>query len=251
MVVNPLSALARNSELCRKMKIAVCWIFASFVQVIVQIFVDRIKYSPQYPMIGNYCATQWSKSSLAVLWIENIVLFLLEYIVPLAVLVYTSVKITQHLKHQERSFINSAMGSNSHEIKRLENRKKRSFRTLTTVVAGFFICKTPFSVMWISLQFKSPLFWNRYYFQIAILFGALNPFLNCVLYSFLSEEFRRHFSLTFLNIGRLWHRLSFTCKFNGQMSRKPLIKSDAQTESAKFYGSFFIQGSENADVHVS
>ena len=82
VVVNPLSALARNSELCRKMKIAVCWIFASFVQVIVQIFVDRIKYSPQYPMIGKYCATQWSKSSLAVLWIENIVLFLLEYIVP-------------------------------------------------------------------------------------------------------------------------------------------------------------------------
>ena len=249
VVVNPLSALARDSKLRTKIKIAACWILSFLAEFLVQTFLDKIKYSRQNPTIGNHCTIQWP--NLIVSQTGNVVLFLLQYIVPLAVLVYTSVRITQHLRHQERAFINDAMGSNSHEIKRLENRKKRSLRTLTMVVAAFFVCQTPSHVMWISLQLKSSVFWNTYYFQMALLLATFNSFLNCVLYSFMSDEFRTHFSLTFPNISRLWHRLSFTCKFNGQMSRKPLIKSDAQKESAKFYGSFFSQCSENPDARVS
>ena len=231
VVMNPIRERARVSKRNTKIKIVLAWILA-FLVIFPPVFRDTT-YSRHHPTIGNYCT--FRGSNLVFAWIRNVGVFVANYIVPLAVLLYTSVCIGQHLKRLEQSFNNSSIGPNKHEGRSLAVPKKRTLKILVMVVAAFITCWTPNRVMFFSFQFDSSL-WNRCYFQIGVLLGFSNSFLNCVLYAFVSDEFSRHFSLTFPNVAKLWDRLSLTCKCKKNVSGEPLIESNAQTKSVTTYG---------------
>ena len=113
-------------------------------------------------------------------------------------------------------------------LKQLDCRKKRTFRILLMILVAFCICWTPDNVLYFCFQFSGmdSSMWNKDYFQVAVLLGFSNSFINCVLYAFICDEFRGHFSTTFPITLRSLNCLVLTCKGKKNVRRKPLIKSD-------------------------
>ena len=221
VVVNPLSSRATESKHSTNTKIGIAWILAFLVQFPPN-FVYT-KYSYDHPTIGNHCTAPW-ESNLAFGRIVFVVVFLMDFLLPLFVLVYTSMSIRRHLNSQGKAFANKVMGLHKHKGRRFDSRKTRTSRMLSMVVAAFCICWTPHWIMCFSLQFANSIFWNKAYFQIGLLLGISNSVVNCVLYALLSDEFRRQFYATFPNITRLLNRLSLTNKNEKTGLIEPLVK---------------------------
>ena len=240
VVANPISARAEVSTLKTKIKITLAWILAFLV--IVPRF-PGIEYSRYHPAVGNYCTFHWP--NLVFSQVLYVIVFLLNYIMPLIVLVYTSTRIRQHLTHQDRALNENMIGSNQKEcIKKLDSRNRRSLRILLLVVVAFCICWTPHRVMYFIFQFLGgdSSMWNKGYFQIGVLLGLSNSFVNCILYAFMSDEFKMHFCTTFPSIVRLFNSLSLECKCKNIMSRRLLTMSDVQRRPDTGYGAIYNDG---------
>ena len=239
LIVNPTTERANVAKLSHytltKIKIAVAWILPFLGNL--PAFVYN-KYSADHPDTGNFCAIEpdWPNVVIYVK-VVHVVVYLMYYPVPLFVLVFTTLRIRQQFRHLEKALLSQEaveIGPNEQEFRRLvlQRQKKRTLLTLSMVAVAFSICWAPcwVSVMLELLQYHfSRISFNGNLFQVGLLLEFLNLFMNCVLYAYLSDEFRRHFCLTFPKTARFLKSFRLKCKCKKGMVKTPLISSYSDT----------------------
>ena len=244
LITNPSATRTKGSKSSQRTKfmIASAWIFPFLISFPPNVVYKT--YSTDRPTIGNHCAYKSKRSNDMVYRIMSRVLaLLLFYLVPLFVLVYSSLRIKKSLDHLKRAFEDQDMRSNRLEARmllNLESQRKTTLLTLLLLVGAFAVFWTPFWIMHFSLVFDNSIV-NKEYFQTCALLAFSNSFVDCVLYAFLSGEFRKHFCLTFPNAARLLKFLGFACnriksyKIK-KRSKTPLTTSYDQARGNARYG---------------
>ena len=234
VIARPLSARALTSTFCTKTKIAFAWILA-FLVISPRFFGLRYRPRDMKASVGNYCIYEWP--SLALDRTLYVFVFIMNYIVPLFTLIYTSFRIRKHLQSQENAIMcmaslnsytrNTDEDMNKKRYSTVVRGRKRTERTLLLVVLAFFICWTPHRIMYFIFQFSggNSFVWNTPGFQIGILLGFSNSFVNCVLYAFQCEKFRKQFAITFPSAGKLFNLpLKHTRNLGTQTLREALLQ---------------------------
>ncbi|ELU06228.1 hypothetical protein CAPTEDRAFT_23754, partial [Capitella teleta] len=129
-----------------------------------------------------------------------IFLFLMMYIVPSIIIMYTCVHMTICLLRP----VETEDGGNS--LRRLEENKRKVARMIIIVAGAFLVSWTPFYLVNIISQNQSDSFLRRSNFLLTMLsthlFGFLNSCANPFIYCFLSEKFRTSFRNILLNFVR-------------------------------------------------
>ena len=235
VVINP--SQAQVFKLTTKIKIAVAWIFPFLLYL--PIYPTYITYSPDHPELGNYCGEPVNQHSTITYSVLSGLILIFGYILPLFVLVYCFLRIGKQLKLHEKALVDNMVVTDTDVRERLKTRTRRTLLTLWIVVSVFLICWTPAGVLYFSQLFGSSGLYrfNSEPYQAARLMGFSNSFINCLVYASLSEEFRKHFCLTFPAVACVLKSLFSMCRHKKMRERALLIKSDGRRNSHTDYDS--------------
>ena len=152
-----------------------------------------IYYNEKNATAGNFCSYSGSKElSLGF----HIASFIVEYTVPLLVILISFIQIKRRLIKMEQD-MKHALGIDAATFKtkwkQLTDRSKTTIKTMTVVVVAFFVCITPNQIAYLLFQFVPELPMNSFPFQVTVLLRFSNSCLNPLLYSYRSQHFRKNF----------------------------------------------------------
>ena len=147
-----------------------------------------MSYDKENNMVGNFCKYNYSETESIYIYF---VVFILDTVIPAAIMVYCYYQINSCLK-QNNALLKSSSGSWG-QNKRILGSKYKTMRTLTIVTIVFFVCIVPNHLLYIlSLTGVKGLRWNSAISQVGVLIRFSNSCINPVIYSLKSQEFNRH-----------------------------------------------------------
>ena len=162
-----------------------------------------LRYTPEKPMVGNHCSYRYT-------FIESIVIycvaFSIDTIIPIVVLITCFAHISQSFKRTSK-LLTKSVQQQSQQQQQPNNKipndaifkqKLKSISTMRLVVIAFFLCILPNHVLYLaSLAGVGGLGWNTEICQVGVLIRFTNSCVNPLLYSFMSQKFRKNFKSTF------------------------------------------------------
>ena len=198
-ILYPFSTLRRRKWWVTPLNLAIVFLISFLIEIP---WVLGLHYDEDNPTIGKFCASKYSK---AVNITVSVVIFVIQYTIPLLVFSITWKQInsrfqimTGALKAESKNEKQNRGGlenpSKFHLRKQL-NRRWRTVRAMTMVFIGFFVCITPNEVLYaLSRLVTSPgISFNSFPYQLSIMLKISNCCINPILYSFYSPTFRQNF----------------------------------------------------------
>lgn len=200
-ILNPLSTLHGSSLIVN------CFIVLGIILLafIVQLpTVIGIKYSNSHPTVRNFCVYEYK-------WLEVVLIyvfvFFFETILPVVVMVTSLRQVRQKLLATDDLLKMSMYAYRDDQLykekkKIIMSKKIRTIETMKLVVLAYFFCIVPNSVFYMLFQFANvrTLTWNSIGYQLVVLLRFSNSCVNPILYSFHSNEFRKHFRQVFNSV---------------------------------------------------
>lgn len=174
---------------------------AMMTGLIVQIPVlAGIEYAGENATIGNYCGYKWKDERTTIAIYLSSLTF--QYLVPAAIFVFNFLRIRKCLTTLDEVLRHQS--ANQGAVKQ----KRRTIKTVLIVVIAFFICWTPNTVMFFVFQYTgaSLLAANSDVFEVSVVLAFSSAWINPILYSFRSSEFRKHCKHLFSRIFRFIFR---------------------------------------------
>ena len=193
-IISPLVSRADYSLTFTRLSIAAAWCIPVLIAFYNSVLL--LEHAPKNPTIGQYCKARRVTNLTGSMVIYSTV-FIGNYLIPLLILLHTSVRIWRHLLNEKPLRLRMITSGSSNQ-ERIMKERKRIYRTLFLVVLSFFISWTPYRVSMFLAVYQSEKYqWNSATFQAFVLMGFSSSFINCFLYSFQSTEFRKHFHEVF------------------------------------------------------
>ena len=154
-----------------------------------------VKYR-ELPTGGKWCGPTWP--SLLLLQVYVVILTLLSYVLPLAIISWTYLAISRKLKQSSsflRNFKRNQETSSQTKLEALRLRQnKRAKRILTPIVVVFGVTMLPMTIIRLIFISWPALTLQKYYENLMFtvtFFIILNSSVNPVIYSIVSSQFRR------------------------------------------------------------
>lgn len=154
-----------------------------------------VKYR-ELPTGGKWCGPTWP--SLLLLQVYVVILTLLSYVLPLAIISWTYLAISRKLKQSSsflRNFKRNQETSSQTKLEALRLRQnKRAKRILTPIVVVFGVTMLPMTIIRLIFISWPALTLQKYYGNLMFtvtFFIILNSSVNPVIYSIVSSQFRR------------------------------------------------------------
>lgn len=168
---------------------------------------------PLYPLMryhdSGLCQVDWPKTSgkHVMLYAYQLALFIVWYVLPLAVVAFTYLKIKERVR-DSNAFRNSMALENSHEKippreKRIWRRSYKTRRILSPLVILFAVTMFPLNAFRLFILFNPDFRGNKYYnlvFAQVGLFVVINSSANPLVYYITSKEFKEAFKSILINL---------------------------------------------------
>ena len=183
--------LARTRIVSAKTAIAItgALILGLLVQIPVMIGVE---YTKENATIGNYCTYRWkSKSTTTLVYILSLTF---QYVIPAAIFVVNFIRIRKCLVNLDDILKRQTGYNKGNQNTAAIRRKRKTIKTVFIIVLAFFICWTPNTIMFFVFQYAgvSSLPANSVTFEVSVILAFSSAWVNPMLYSFQSKEFRKH-----------------------------------------------------------
>ena len=194
VITKPLSVLDDEEELTiKKMLPITLAILISLALGLPTVF--GLEYTPSKPMVGNHCTYRYTFIQSIVIYC---VVFSIDTIIPVAILVTCFRQISQSFKKTSTLLTNSTSNKPNIGNDAIFKQKQKSIATMQLVVVAFFMCILPNHILYLmSLGGVEGLAWNTEISQVGVLIRFTNCCINPLLYSFMSQKFRKNFKNTF------------------------------------------------------
>ena len=194
-IIHPYSVLSEESVTRKTIPIATV-VFISLALGVPTIY--GLKYSPTDPIVGNHCTYRYTFIQSIIIYC---VVFSVDTIVPIVVLVTCFRQISKSLARTNKFLRNSIAVNQSTINKRKDaamKQKQKSIATMRLVVLAFFVCILPNHLLYLaSLAGVNGLAWDTDISQVGVLVRFTNSCVNPLLYSFMSQKFRKNLKSTF------------------------------------------------------
>lgn len=167
----------------------------------------------EYEENTSACFVNWFRkpSFLQRRQVYTITLTMFTYVVPLALISCTYVRIGSRLtqstgfhKEIERKCSTVVRGKNAKQKKRTENHRckenTKAKRILTPIVVTFAIFMLPINIFRLVALYWPDIFFLKYFwilYNVLVIFTTTNSAVNPLIYSVVSREFRRGFKRLF------------------------------------------------------
>lgn len=192
---------ARNSSYITtrhlKWGILLIWVVSFLVESLPLLFVmDFVEHD-----MGIFCMVNWSRTIHSI-YIISLTIF--WYLLPLAIIVFTYVKISREIQQsnefhrssikrrsRDRKLNNSVMRF-TEEAKRMRQNSKAK-KILTPIVLVFTISMLPLNVLRVLLLFWEKIAFERYFlliYNVCVIGVVINSAADPMIYSIVSKDFR-------------------------------------------------------------
>ena len=186
---DPFLARTRATSIKTLIAIASALLLGLVVQIPV---IAGVEYTKENATISNYCTYKWKGEATTL----SIYLFALsfQYLIPAGIFVLNFVRIRKCLVNLDDILKRQASYKHPKQNRRVMKQKRRTIRTVFIIVIAFFICWTPNTIMFFVFQYAgaSSLPANSDIFEVSVVLAFSSAWINPMLYSFQSTEFRKH-----------------------------------------------------------
>ena len=194
--------LARTRVTSKKTVCAVlsAWIVGLMVQIPV---IAGAEYSEKNATVSRYCTYKWkSKTTTFSIYLASLAV---QYGVPAFLLILNFVRIQRCLSNLDGVLKRQMAGQSPICNRGIVKQKKKTVQIVFIVVIAFFVCWTPNTVMFFVFQYggNSSLSPRSDAFGVSVVLAFSSAWINPLLYSFQSAEFRAHCIKIFHKIYRI------------------------------------------------
>eukprot|EP00112_Aurelia_sp_Birch-Aquarium-sp1_P003604 Seg1405.6 transcript_id=Seg1405.6/GoldUCD/mRNA.D3Y31 product="Phe13-bombesin receptor" protein_id=Seg1405.6/GoldUCD/D3Y31 len=194
--------LARTRVTSKKTICAVlsAWIVGLMVQIPV---IAGAEYSEKNATVSRYCTYKWkSKTTTFSIYLASLAV---QYGVPAFLLILNFVRIQRCLGNLDGVLKRQMAGQSPIHNRAIVKQKKKTVQIVFIVVIAFFVCWTPNTVMFFVFQYggNSSLSPKSDAFGMSVVLAFSSAWINPLLYSFQSAEFRAHCMKIFRKIYRI------------------------------------------------
>ena len=191
--------LARTRTTSRKTKMAIIGAFLCGLLVQVPV-IAGVEFTSNNATISNYCTYAW-KNKTAIFFIYFVTLAC-QYVIPAILFVINFARIRKCLTNLDGVLRRQSLRKDRN--RGVVEKKRRTIKTIFILVVAFFVCWTPNTVMFFLFQYAgvSSIKANSDTFEVSVVLAFSSAWVNPVLYSFQSQEFRSHCKTSFEKIRR-------------------------------------------------
>ena len=183
--------LARTRTTSRKTVIAIT--SALLLGLVVQIpVIVGVEYTKENATISNYCTYKWKdKSATFFVYLSSLTF---QYLIPAGIFVLNFIRIRKCLVNLDDVLKRQSGYRLGKKNQGAIKQKRRTIKTVFIIVVAFFVCWTPNTIMFFVFQYAgaSSLAANSSIFEVSVVLAFSSAWVNPMLYSFQSTEFRKH-----------------------------------------------------------
>ena len=183
--------LARTRTTSAKTAVAVTC--ALLLGLVVQIpMIVGVEYTKENATISNYCTYKWKDKSTT--FFVYLLSLACQYLIPAGIFVLNFIRIRKCLVNLDDVLKRQSGQKLGRKNQGVMKKKRRTIKTVFIIVLAFFVCWTPNTIMFFVFQYAgaSSIAANSSIFEVSVVLAFSSAWVNPMLYSFQSTEFRKH-----------------------------------------------------------